>query len=314
MIEAVNELINKYEKITILTHLNPDADTLGTALGIYGILKNSGKQVEVVNQGVNLPRYLDFLSNFSKIKQQMDYSESLIITCDTGSIDRVGFELSGREILNIDHHKSNTYFGTLNIVNPLAVSASEVAYKLFKKKYVITKEISTCFYTALVADTQYFSTNNVNREVFELASEMMKDGVDIYEVMCNIKQRRSLASIRILASSLDTLLLTESGSLAIMCATQEKMLASGADIIDTVGIVDYGISLVTVQIAIVLIELENSIRVSMRSKKVDISALAIAFGGGGHKHAAGFELENISKDELLEMIRKEIKTIGLLDA
>jgi len=314
MIEAVNELINKYEKITILTHLNPDADTLGTALGIYGILKNSGKQVEVVNQGVNLPRYLDFLSNFSKIKQQMDYSESLIITCDTGSIDRVGFELSGREILNIDHHKSNTYFGTLNIVNPLAVSASEVAYKLFKKKYVITKEISTCFYTALVADTQYFSTNNVNREVFELASEMMKDGVDIYEVMCNIKQRRSLASIRILASSLDTLLLTESGSLAIMCATQEKMLASGADIIDTVGIVDYGISLVTVQIAIVLIELENSIRVSMRSKKVDISALAIAFGGGGHKHAAGFELENISKDELLEMIRKEIKKIGLLDA
>jgi phosphoesterase RecJ-like protein len=314
MIEAVNELINKYEKITILTHLNPDADTLGTALGIYGILKNSGKQVEVVNQGVNLPRYLDFLSNFSKIKEQMDYSESLIITCDTGSIDRVGFELSGREILNIDHHKSNTYFGTLNIVNPLAVSASEVAYKLFKKKYVITKEISTCFYTALVADTQYFSTNNVNREVFELASEMMKDGVNIYEVMCNIKQRRSLASIRILASSLDTLLLTESGSLAIMCATQEKMLASGADIIDTVGIVDYGISLVTVQIAIVLIELENSIRVSMRSKKVDISALAIAFGGGGHKHAAGFELENISKDELLEMIRKEIKTIGLLDA
>ena len=314
MIEAVNELINKYEKITILTHLNPDADTLGTGLGIYAMLKNSGKQVEIVNQGVNLPRQLDFLSNFSKIKQHIDYNESLIITCDTGSIDRVGFELSGREILNIDHHQSNSHFGTVNVVDPLAVSASQVAYLLFKDNYVITKEISTCFYTALVADTQYFTTNNVNMKVFELASEMMRDGVDIYEVMCNIKQRRSLASIRILASTLDTLLLEKSGRLAIMCATREKMLASGADIIDTVGIVDYGISLVTVEIAIFVIELENSIRVSIRSKKVDISALAIDFGGGGHKHAAGFELKNIGKVELLEMIKNEIKKIGLLDA
>jgi phosphoesterase RecJ-like protein len=257
---------------------------------------------------------LDFLSNFSKVKQKIDYSNSLIVTCDTGSIDRVGFDLSGREILNIDHHKSNTHFGTLNVVDPLAVSASQVAYVLFKNNYSITKEISTCFYTALVADTQYFTTNNVNRQVFELASEMMRDGVDIYEVMCNIKQRRSLASIRILSSSLDTLLLDENGRLAIMCATREKMLASGANIIDTVGIVDYGISLVTVKVAIVLIELENSIRVSMRSKKVDVSALAISFGGGGHKNAAGFELKNIRKDELLEMIRKEINIIGLLDA
>ena len=81
-----------------------------------------------------------------------------------------------------------------------------------------------------------------------------------------------------------------------------------------IGIVDYGISLVTVQIAVVLIELDNTIRVSIRSKKVDVSELAIGFGGGGHKNAAGFELENIGKDVLLEMIQKEIKKLGLLDA
>jgi len=314
MITEVNGLISKYEKITILTHLNPDADTIGTALGIYGILKNSGKQVEVVNQGINLPRHLDFLPYFSKIKNQIDYSNSLIITCDTGSIDRVGFKLSGREILNIDHHKSNTNFGTINVVDSLAVSASEVAYGLFKNNYLMTKEVSICFYTALVADTQYFSTNNVSKKVFTLASEMIADGVNIYEVMCNVKQRRSLASVRILASSLDTLLLDKNGSLSIMYATKKKMLESGADIIDTVGIVDYGISLVTVDIAIFLIELESSVRVSIRSKNVDVSTLAIGFGGGGHKNAAGFEVENISKDELLKMIKKEIKKLGLLDA
>jgi phosphoesterase RecJ-like protein len=314
MTEAVQELINRYERITVLTHLNPDADTIGTALGIYGILKKMGKQVEIANQGLNIPRHLDFLPNFSKLKKQMDYNDSLIVACDTGSIDRLGFDLSGREILNIDHHKSNTNFGTVNVINPLAVSASQVAYELFKNESVINKEVATCFYTALVADTQYFSSNNVSRETFKLASEMMSHGVDIYEVMSNIKQRRSLSSIRILASSLDTLLLNENGRLSIMCATREKMLEAGADIIDTVGIVDYGISLVTVQIAVVLTELENSIRISMRSKSIDVSQLAIGFGGGGHKNAAGFELENISKDVLLEMIKKEIKKLGLLDA
>jgi len=314
MLKEVNGLIDKYEKITILTHLNPDADTIGTALGLYGMLKNSGKQVEVVNQGINLPRHLDFLPYFSKIKNQIDYSDGLIITCDTGSIDRVGFELSGREILNIDHHQSNTHFGTINVVDPLAVSASQVAYELFKNDYVMKKEISLCFYTALVADTQYFSTNNIDRKVFTLASEMIADGVDIYKVMCNVKQRRSLASIRILASTLDTLLIEKNGSLSVMYATKRKMLEAGSDIIDTVGIVDYGISLVTVQVAILLIELENSIRVSIRSKKADVSILAIGFGGGGHKNAAGFEVENIGKDELLKMIKKEIKKLGLLDA
>ena len=314
MIESVTQLINKYEKITILTHLNPDADTIGTALGVYGIVKNMGKQVEIANRGKNLPRQLDFLPFFSKIKSQIDYSDSLIISCDTGSIDRLGFDITGREILNIDHHKSNTNFGVINIIDSNAVSASQVAYLLFKNNYKITKEIATCFYTALVSDTQYFSTNNMSREIFDIASELIELGVNIQEVMSNIKQRKSLASIRILALSLNSLLLEEDGSLAIMFATKENMLKAGSDIIDTIGIIDYAISLVTAQIAIFIIELDNSIRVSLRSKKTDVSELALLFGGGGHKNAAGFEMKNMEIEVLLEMIREEIKNRGILDA
>jgi len=313
VIEAVKNLISQYEKITILTHLNPDADTIGTALGIYGILKNSGKQVEVVNYETNLPINLDFLPYFVKIKNQIDFDNSLIIACDTGSIDRLGFDLGFREIINIDHHKSNTMYGTLNIVDPMAVSASQVAYELFKYEFVISKDIATCFYTALLSDTQYFTTSNVRSDTFNIASELMACGVDISEVVSNLRQRSSLASLRILSSTLESLDLQEDGSLAFMFASREKMLEAGADILDIVGIVDYGISLVTSKLSIVLVELENSIRVSMRSKTIDISNLAIAFGGGGHKNAAGFEVANISKEGLIEMIKKEIKTKGLLD-
>jgi phosphoesterase RecJ-like protein len=314
MIKKVQELINHYDKITIVTHLNPDADTIGTALGIYGLLKHRGKQVEVVNQGSSLPMHLDFLPYFSKIKNKMNYKNSLIIACDTGSIDRLGFDLTERTILNIDHHKSNTNFGVINVIEANFVSASQVAYELFKEEYVITKEVATCFYASLVSDTQYFTTANVSREVFDVASEIMSYGVDIAHVMKNLNQRRSLASLRILSSTLNTLDLDEDGTLAIMVSSQEKMVEAGADILDTVGIIDYGISLVTVEIAVIFIELEGLIRVSLRSTCVDVSSLAIFFGGGGHHNAAGFEVTDTTIEELKKIIKKEIKERGLLNA
>ena len=314
MIKQVKELINKYDKITIVTHLNPDADTIGTALGIYILLKNSGKQVEVVNQGINLPINLDFLPYFSKIKNRINYDNSLIISCDTGSIERLGFDLNERIIINIDHHKSNTNFGLLNIVKSDYVSASHVAYELFKDEYTITKEVATCFYTALVYDTQYFTTSNVSREVFDTASAMISYGIDIDSVVKNLNQRRSLASIRILSSTLNSLELDESGDLAIMVATRDNMLEAGAELLDTVGIVEYGISLVTVKISIILVELDGFIKVSMRSKGIDVSKVAISFGGGGHYNASGFEVSRVTIEELKQSIKQEIKKRGLLNA
>ena len=314
MIRKVQKLISNYDKITIVTHLNPDADTIGTALGIYGLLKNFGKQVEIVNQGSNVPINLDFLPYFSKIKNRIDYANSLIISCDTGSIDRLGFDLTERSILNIDHHKSNTRFGTINVIEENFVSASQVAYELFKDEYIITKEVATCFYTALVSDTQYFTTVNVSKKVFDVASEIMNYGVDVACVVKNLNQRRSLASLRILSSTLNTLELYEDGTLAIMVSSRDKMIEAGADILDTVGIIDYGISLVTVEIAVILIELEGIVRVSLRSKRVDVSTLAMLFGGGGHHNASGFELSNMTIEELKKMIKKEIKERGLLNA
>ncbi len=314
MFQKVQKLLDNHNKITILTHLNPDADTIGTALGIYALLKNSGKRVEVVNGGSNIPINLDFLPNFSKIKQRINYEDSLIISCDTGSIDRLGFDLTERKILNIDHHKSNTYFGSINIVNSDYSSASHVAYELFKEDYPITKEVATCFYTALVSDSRYFTTSNVSKELFDVASEMVDYGVDIYSVVKNLNQRRSLASIRILSSALNTLELDESGALSIIHSTREKMEEAGAELLDTVGIVNYGISLVTVEISIFLVELKDMVKVSLRSKRVDVSGLATSFGGGGHSTASGFELSNISIEELKIKIKKEIKERGLLNA
>jgi len=312
-IAEVKEQLEKAKNITILTHLNPDADTIGTGLGIYTLLKqDKTKRVEIVNASNMLPQYLDFLPSFEKIKHKMDFEESLIIACDCGSVDRLGFDLEHREILNIDHHESNKYYGKINVVIPEYASASQVAYRLFQKLYTIDADSATCFYAALLSDTRYFTTNAVNHEVFEVAKELVDLGVDPASVAFNFTQRRSLSSVRILERALGHLSLSSGGKIATLFVTQDDILATGARMPDMEGIVDYARSLATVEIGLFAVELKDSIRISLRSKSVDVSKVSLAFEGGGHKIAAGFTLTQTTLHESIDTISKKINELGLL--
>ncbi len=312
--KEVKRKLEQIKHITILSHLNPDADTLGTALGIYTLLKkNTAKNVEIVNGSKDLPIYLDFLPYFSKIKQKIEYKDSLIITCDCGSIDRFGFNLEGREIINIDHHHSNTMYGSLNIVIPTYASASQVAYALFDKLYDIDVDAATCFYAALLSDTRYFTTNSVNEEVFAVAKALVAKGVQTDNVAYHFTQRKSLASIRILEKALSSLTLYENAKIAVLYVTQEDIKITGAKVPDMEGIVDYARALVTVKIAIFAMEMSEGIRISLRSKEADVSKVASLFEGGGHKVASGFTLTQCSLQESIDKILTSINEIGLLN-
>ena len=317
--EKVKAKIESAKSITILSHLNPDADALGTALGIYALLSRDRlKRVEVVNGSKELPLYLDFLPNFNRIKDKIDYEDSLIISCDCGSVDRLGFDLEGREIINIDHHQSNTNYGTVNVVVADYASSSQVAYVLFRELYTIDTNTATCFYAALLSDTRYFTTKSVNKEVFNVASELIEAGARPDRVAYNFTQRRSLASLRILEKALASLSLYEEARVATLMVTKEDIEATGATMPDMEGIVNYARSLVTVEIAIFAMELEDGVRISLRSKSVDVSKVAHAFGGGGHRVAAGFILARShppqsSVEESIHTILEKIKELGLIN-
>ena len=314
-VNEVKQLIEQADAITILTHLNPDPDTLGTGLGIYALLKaQSSKPVEIVNASKDLPLHLDFLPYFGKIKRKMDYENSLVIGCDCGNVARLGFDLSRRKIINIDHHASNTMYGTVNAVIPEYASASQVAYRLFEQIYEITKESAVCFYTALLSDTRYFTTSSVNREVFRVAGELVDKGIDPAQIATNFTQRRSLASLRILERALHSLHLYKEGKVALLRITPEDIAATGARMPDMDGIVDYARSLAIVRIAVLIIELEDgTTRVSVRSKGEDVSQVAAYFGGGGHKAAAGFTLRQTQTQEIIDTILEQITILGLID-
>lgn len=311
--EEVKEKIDNARSITILSHLNPDADTLGTALGIYALLSQDKRlKVEVVNASLSLPLYLDFLPNFKKIKHKMEYTGSLVISCDCASVDRLGFDLEGRDIINVDHHKSNTKYGSINVIIAGYASASQVAFALFKKIYTVGAQSATCFYAALLSDTRYFTTTSVNKEVFSVAKELVEAGAVPDDIAFHFTQRRPLSSLRILQRALVSLVLYDEAKIATLVITKEDIEATGATVPDMDGIADYAKSLVTVEIAFLLVELDTGIRVSLRSKKVDVSQLALTFGGGGHKVAAGFTLKKGGVQESIDTILEKIKALHLL--
>jgi len=315
--EDVKNKIAQAETISILSHLNPDADTLGTSLGIYALLsKDKSKKVEIVNASNALPMYLDFMPHYKKIKHKMAYTNSLIIACDCGSIDRLGFDLSGRDIINIDHHQSNTKYGSINVIVPQYASASQVAYTLFNKLYPVCEEAAICFYVALFSDTRYFTTSAVNAEVFAVSKSLVDKGAKPNEAAYHFTQRRSLASIRILEKALASLTLHEEAKVATLFVTKEDIAVTGAKVADMEGIVDYGRSLATVEVAVFAMEIEEGVRISLRSKSADISQVALAFGGGGHKVAAGFTLKDFNGTQCrlqtsIDIILEKIKTLKL---
>jgi len=311
----VKEKIENATSITILSHLNPDADALGTALGIYALLtQKKGMKVEVVNASMELPRYLDFLPNFNKIKYQMDYKDSLIISCDCGSIDRLGFDLEGRDIINIDHHNSNTQYGCINVVLPMYASSSQVAFDLFRSLYPMDEKAATCFYTALLSDTRYFTTSSVNKKVFTVARELVDFGANPHKIANCFTQKRPLSSLRILEKALSSLVLVDDAQIATLKVSKEDILATGATVPEMEGIVDYAKSLATVKIAIFAMELEDGIRISLRSKGIDILKIALAFGGGGHKVAAGFTLKQYGLQRSIDIILKKVEELCLLSS
>jgi phosphoesterase RecJ-like protein len=312
--KEVAEKIKEAQSVTILSHLNPDADAIGTALGIYALLrKNTDKRVEVANGSKSLPRHLDFLYGFEKIKHKMEYGESLVIACDCGSPDRLGFELEGREIINIDHHQSNTLYGDINVVDAGYASSSQVAFELFGGIYEIDADTATCFYAALLSDTRYFTTSSVNEMVFDTAARMVAAGAKPDLVAYHFTQRRSLSSFRILERALRSLTLHDEAKIAVVYVTKEDIAQTGAEMPDMDGIVDYAKSLATVEVALFAMEIPEGIRISLRSKGADVSKVALGFGGGGHRVAAGFILEKSGLQESIDTILEKIKELGILD-
>lgn len=301
--------IESSHKITIVSHITPDADALGTSLALYLALKQIGKNVKVFNATKVLATRYDFLPSYDKITSTFPKNCDLVISCDCGSFDRLGIKRDDFFLINIDHHKSNQSYGDINIIDPSLASTSLVLLALLSKwePIMIDKNIATCIYTALAEDTNFFTTQNVNASVFNSAKELVALGANPSHVASNLQQRDSLAKLRLTALFIDTLELLHEGDIALGFVDENMFKISGALRYDTTEFVDILLHLATVKVAIFVLELPSGdYKLSLRSREKDLSAIATKLGGGGHHHAAGLSVTKAQKETILQQIIDEV--------
>ncbi|MDD2698739.1 MAG: bifunctional oligoribonuclease/PAP phosphatase NrnA [Arcobacteraceae bacterium] len=306
------ELIKSSHYILILTHINPDADTLSCGLALSNFMFENKIKHKVFNKMDALPKNLDYLSRFSHITNKLPEFYDLVIYVDCGDNKRPAIEIKEDvKIINIDHHASNDSFGDINLVDDSKSSTAEVLYQFFKQNDLkISPNTATCLYTGIYDDSIRFSTPRVDGETFAIAHHLCNCGANPSTVADMLTRRESLAKFRLLPLVLNSLELHFEGEVGTIYVVPEWLKTTGADYRDVEDAVNMVLSISIVHIAILLRPTNGKTRVSLRSKNgIDVSKIAANFNGGGHIMAAGctIETDDVSeaKQEILNFIKDE---------
>jgi phosphoesterase RecJ-like protein len=309
------ELINKNKKFLILSHKNPDGDSIGSEIALALVLMKMDKKVYIYNPDPPPVRYSKFPKASLIQTKKKNFTEDVTVIVDCAEMGRIG-ELKddidfSKPLINIDHHIGNTKFGTVNIIKPDYSSTAEIIYKLIKNEIPIDKEIATYLYIGILTDTGAFRYPNTTSHSLRVASELVAYGVIASQVSEFIWFTDPEARIKLLGDVLRTMNLYD--KISIMCVTKEMLEKHRAKEEDTEEFIDYGLSINGIETAAIIKEREDGIlKVSLRSKNnVPVREVAAKYGGGGHRTASGFtvkkEIEPFKKElkkELEELVEK----------
>lgn len=303
------ELIEKSRYILIITHVNPDADSIGSALALSNLFHENRIKHKVFNVSSDLPRNLDFIEKFDKITDQLPKFFDLAISVDCGTKRRLGFELPNDiPLINFDHHKSNNDFGTINLVDPMKSSTAEIVYDFFKHNGLyITKNTATALYVGIYDDSLAFSLGRCDELTFDKVNHLVEFGANPSYIANQMLRRDSLAKYRIIPKVLDSLELYNEGQVATIYAKDEWFKQTGAHNRDCEDALNMIMSMAIVRVAFFVRVVNGVSRVSIRSKgKIDVAKVAATFDGGGHLNSAGCTLDTLDIEEARQKVLKEI--------
>ncbi len=297
MTKQILELINAAAHVCIVSHKSPDADTIGSALGLYHALVLHGKKCSLACVDTPPPNLM-FLNSADKFKRAINKEADLVICCDVSSRGKLALDLAGKKSVCIDHHASNDGFADLSIVRADYSSTAEAVYEfLCEAGLAINKPAALALYTALASDSRFFSTPRVNERSFKMAQDLCKIGVDTALVTRQLKYSFSLSAMRLFGKVLRDFELLKDASVILACIKKGDY----EDYEDTSEIADFLLGYARARVAVLLIEVGAGVKGSFRSKAQDVLGLAAQFGGGGHKNAAGFFLA-----EPLDLVRSKV--------
>jgi bifunctional oligoribonuclease and PAP phosphatase NrnA len=320
---ALQSLLAAPKKVVIVTHFKPDADALGSSLGLAGYLIKKGHSVDVITPS-DYPDFLAWmpgkeivtaLSKDSKApekKAQVLIAKAEVIFClDFSNLKRINelgdmVKVATAKKMMIDHHLEPEHFADFEKWDVSSASTAELIYELIDElgeKELIDEDIANCLYAGLMTDTGGFRHNNTTHKEFEVASELVSRGAKPSEVAKNIYDTNSLERLRLTGYVLSQkLIVLPEFSTAYMTITWEELNRFGAQTGDTEGLVNYGLSIKGIKMAVLMYDRKEEIKLSFRSlADFDVNSLARKhFEGGGHKNASGGQ----SKLSLEETMKK----------
>ncbi len=310
--QKIKASIAESDRILVVSHVRPDADAAGSLLGLGLALQLAGKTVQMVL--VDGADNFDYLPGSELIVSKAEGEFDMIVVVDCSDPSRVGDALEEyrKPDLVVDHHKTNLEFGTINIVEPAQVATAAILYDhLPAWGLAFDPDVASCLLAGIVGDTIGFQTSNVDSSVMRRAAALMDLGADLSYIYREELVMKSYNAVKYWGAGLSRLA-HEDGLVwtYLTLADREKMGYAGNDDADLVNVLS---SVKEAEIALIFIEqLQNKVKVSWRARPgLDVSGIALSFGGGGHAAAAGADIDGDMEDVIRRVL---VKTRLLLES
>lgn len=294
-IESLRDYITSRDGFTVIAHISPDGDTLGSTLALLGLLRQLGKRAEAVCTD-RVPALYGFLPLADQLRtpeQAVGYPH--VISVDCADLGRLGQAQAlfarAASTYNIDHHPTNDAYAGANAVDPTAAATGELIYRLaLSLGLPITAELAACLYTALMTDTGNFSYSNTTGDTLRIAGALLDAGADGYDLNLRIYRNTPFCKLRLLGVAIGGIRLYEQDRIGMVSLTRAQVEACGAREEDTEGVIDHVRDIDSVEVAVFFKESgPETWKVSLRAKRwADVGAMAARLGGGGHPRAAGY--------------------------
>jgi phosphoesterase RecJ-like protein len=324
--------IGDAERVALLCHVGPDGDALGSMLGLGAALRARGTSVvasfgAATGEAFQVPASYRFLPAQELLVDPGDFppDPEVLVTFDTGSLDRLGSlgdrVAAARTTVVIDHHTTNTRFGDVNLVDDAAAATAVVVVELLDRLGLeLTAEVAAPLYTALITDTGSFKYVSTTPSVHALAGRLLATGIRHDLISRAVWDTASLAYVRLLGDVCSRVRLERAavGGLGLVWTTvlAEDLVRHGLGLADVEGVIDVVRTAQEAEVAAVLKGEPGTgaVKVSLRSKgAIDLGAMCVALGGGGHRYAAGFTSYD-DFDGTLERLRGALATAPHLTA
>ena len=295
-----------HDDYEILTHANPDGDTLGSGFALCMALQSLGKNARVITSGI--PK--DFVFLTEGVKSQ-DFEAATVVSVDVADEKLLGDfreAYSGRIALCIDHHCINKVDAPLKCVYPDAAANCEILFDILPMMGVpVAGDIAKCLYTGIATDTGCFKYGNTTSRTLRVAAELLDAGVDapaINKVMFDTKSKKKLRLEQEVYSGME---FYADDRCAIITVTREMLKNLGATDEDAEGLANLPREIEGVRVGITLREKEEGLfKISVRSdSEANAAALCARFGGGGHIQAAGCTIRG-TREEVIAMLKAAV--------